>query len=65
MTDAMRCRLKKRALWAGRRQFDFESGLESTVRWYQDNEWWWRKIKTGEYLEYYQQQYAERLAAQE
>ena len=55
---------KARALgW--RRQFDFESGLESTVRWYQDNEWWWRKIKTGEYLEYYQQQYAERLAAQE
>ena len=55
---------KARALgW--RRQFDFDTGLESTVRWYQDNEWWWRKIKTGEYLEYYQQQYAERLATQE
>lgn len=48
-----------------RRQFDFETGLASTVRWYQDNEWWWRKIKTGEYLDYYKQQYAERLAAQE
>ena len=48
-----------------RRQFDFDAGLESTVRWYQDNEWWWRKIKTGEYLDYYKQQYAERLAAQE
>ena len=47
-----------------RRQFDFDSGLEATVRWYQDNEWWWRKIKTGEYLDYYKQQYAERLAAQ-
>ena len=45
-----------------RRQFDFETGLEATVRWYQHNEWWWRKIKTGEYLDYYKQQYAERLA---
>ena len=44
-------------------QFDFEAGLESTVRWYVENEWWWRKIKTGDYLEYYRQQYAERLAA--
>ncbi len=53
---------KARALgW--RRQFDFEAGLEATVRWYQDNEWWWRKIKTGEYLAYYKQQYAERLAS--
>ena len=48
-----------------RRQFDFETGLEATVRWYQNNEWWWRKIKTGEYLDYYKQQYAQRLAVQE
>ncbi len=55
---------KARALgW--RRQFDFETGLEETVRWYQANEWWWRKIKTGEYLDYYKQQYAERLASVE
>ena len=52
---------KARALgW--RRQFDFDRGLEATVRWYQENEWWWRKIKTGEYLEYYKRQYADRLA---
>ncbi len=53
---------KARALgW--RRQFDFDRGLEATVRWYQEHEWWWRKIKTGEYLEYYRRQYAERLAS--
>ena len=46
-----------------RPEFDFDAGLEATVRWYVENEWWWRKIKTGEYLEYYRQQYAERLAA--
>jgi len=32
------------------------------VRWYVENEWWWRKIKSGEYQEYYRRQYAERLA---
>ena len=45
------------------RQFDFERGLKATVRWYVDNEWWWRKIKTGEYLAYYKRQYSDRLAA--
>jgi dTDP-glucose 4,6-dehydratase len=44
-------------------QHSFEDAMTETVRWYQDNEWWWRKIKTGEYLEYYKRQYAERLAA--
>jgi len=37
----------------------FESGLESTVSWYRDNPDWWRKIKSGEWRKYYEQQYAE------
>ena len=37
----------------------FEEGLEKTVRWYLDNEKWWRRIKTGEYLKYYQKQYGD------
>ncbi len=41
---------------------DLETLFEKTVRWYQQNEWWWRKIKTGEYLEYYKRQYEQRLA---
>ena len=40
----------------------FEQGLEKTVRWYAENEWWWRKIKSGEYREYYQRWYGQRLA---
>lgn len=53
---------KLRALgW--QRRFDLASGLMETVRWYQENESWWRQIKTGEYLEYYKRQYAQRLAA--
>jgi dTDP-glucose 4,6-dehydratase len=39
----------------------FDEGLERTVRWYVENEWWWRKIKSGEYLEYYKAQYGRRL----
>jgi dTDP-glucose 4,6-dehydratase len=41
---------------------DFERGLAETVQWYTANEWWWRKIKTGEYLEFYKKQYGERLS---
>jgi dTDP-glucose 4,6-dehydratase len=38
----------------------FAQAIEATVRWYVDNESWWRKLKSGEYLEYYKQQYANR-----
>ena len=35
-----------------------EEAIEKTVRWYVENEWWWRPIKSGEhYREYYQRQY--------
>jgi len=36
---------------------EWETGMALTVQWYQDNEWWWRKIKSGEFIEYYQRQY--------
>ncbi len=60
---AMNCDKLRELGWE--RKYNFESALESTVRWYEQNEWWWRKIKTGDYLEYYKQQYAERLASTE
>lgn len=41
---------------------DFDQALELTVRWFVENEWWWRPIKTGEYMEYYRKQYVERQA---
>jgi dTDP-glucose 4,6-dehydratase len=50
---------KLRALgWHSRHSFD--EALEQTVRWYVENEAWWRPIKSGEYLEYYRRQYVER-----
>jgi len=48
-----------------RQQYTFADGLRQTIQWYVDNEWWWRKIKTGEYLAYYKQQYADRIAESE
>ena len=50
---------KLRALgWHSRHSFD--AALERTVRWFVDNEAWWRPLKTGAYLDYYRKQYAER-----
>jgi dTDP-glucose 4,6-dehydratase len=39
----------------------FEEGLERTVRWYRDNEWWWGPIRSGDYREYYERQYGRAL----
>jgi dTDP-glucose 4,6-dehydratase len=38
----------------------FEEGLRATVGWYQQNEGWWRPLKSGEFLDYYKRQYAHR-----
>jgi dTDP-glucose 4,6-dehydratase len=44
-------------------QVALEDGLAETFAWYRDNRAWWEPIKSGEYRAYYEQQYAERLAA--
>jgi dTDP-glucose 4,6-dehydratase len=38
-----------------------EEAVRQTARWYAENEWWWRKIKTGAFKEYYETQYGDRL----
>jgi dTDP-glucose 4,6-dehydratase len=38
-----------------------EEAVRKTAVWYQNNEWWWRKIKSGEFKAYYEKQYGERL----
>ena len=37
----------------------FDEGLRMTVDWYVNNRWWWEKIKSGEFKEYYMKMYAE------
>ena len=41
---------------------NFDEALQRTVRWYVDNQPWWRKIKerSAEFREYYQRQYGAR-----
>lgn len=38
-----------------------EEAIRKTAQWYAKNEWWWRKIKSGEFRAYYEAQYGERL----
>lgn len=39
---------------------NFDEWLEKTVKWYQDNEWWWKPLKEGQFKDYYQEQYEKR-----
>lgn len=39
------CKLEQELGW--RAQEDFDSGIEKTVRWYLENEWWWQPLRAG------------------
>ncbi|MFC2042084.1 dTDP-glucose 4,6-dehydratase, partial [Chloroflexota bacterium] len=39
---------------------DFDDALSSTVEWYLNNESWWRRIKSGDYMQYYEKMYNDR-----
>jgi dTDP-glucose 4,6-dehydratase len=41
-------------------QVPVEVGLEQTVRWYVENRDWWQRIKSGEYMKFYELNYAAR-----
>jgi dTDP-glucose 4,6-dehydratase len=38
-------------------QVNFKEGLRQTIEWYKQHQDWWRQIKSGEYMSYYQRQY--------
>lgn len=38
-------------------EIDFHNGLRDKIKWMLENEQWWKRIRSGEYQEYYQQQY--------
>ncbi len=42
-------------------QVRFTDGLERTVAWYRDNDWWWEPIRSGDYRAYYERQYGRTL----
>ncbi len=43
-----------------RTKMSFEEGMKETVQWYLSHKPWWERIKSGEYLEYYDRMYKDR-----
>jgi dTDP-glucose 4,6-dehydratase len=42
---------------------EFGEGLRETVQWYRDSGSWLEVLRTGEYMDYFEHQYAARLKA--
>ena len=42
-------------------EYDFDSGIAATIKWYLENEDWWKNIISGEYTRYFDKMYGERL----
>lgn len=40
----------------------FKHGLQKTVEWFQENQEWWREIKSGQYMDFYEKNYRDRGA---
>ncbi|MFC1558742.1 dTDP-glucose 4,6-dehydratase [candidate division KSB1 bacterium] len=49
------CGKIKKLGWEPRHVFD--TAFASTLQWYMDNEWWWEKVKSGEFKDYYNKHY--------
>jgi dTDP-glucose 4,6-dehydratase len=45
----------RRLGWAPKHSF--EEAMQFTIEWYVENRWWWEKLKTGEHLDFYKQNY--------
>ncbi len=56
MTSA---KIKEELGWEPQRSLEVR--LEETVRWYRENQEWWERIKKGEYLDYYDRMYGQKL----
>ncbi len=48
-TAATRCPRRRPRASGWKAAVAFDEGIERTVAWYRDNEWWWRPILSGEY----------------
>jgi len=43
-------------------KYNFQDAMRFTVDWYKNNQDWWRRVKNKSYLEYYNKNYADKLA---
>ncbi len=53
-------KIMKETSW--RPLIDFESGLAETIEWYRNNREWMRRVKSGEYQQFYALNYGRRAA---
>jgi dTDP-glucose 4,6-dehydratase len=51
-------KIKRELGWEPKHRF--EQAIKTTIQWYRDHQDWWKSIKSGEYLKYYEQQYVTR-----
>ncbi|EOO64776.1 dTDP-glucose 4,6-dehydratase [Bacillus cereus] len=42
-------------------KYNFDTGIKQTINWYLENQDWWNNIISGEYQEYFDNQYGNRL----
>ena len=43
-------------------QYTFDTGIVQTIQWYLDNKEWWQNILNGEYQNYFEKMYGERMS---
>jgi len=41
---------------------NFDTGIQETIKWYLENQDWWKHILSGEYSSYFEKMYGERLS---
>jgi dTDP-glucose 4,6-dehydratase len=51
-------KIEKATGW--RAEVPFEQGLAQTIQWYRENREWIRRVKSGEYQSYYENNYGQR-----
>ena len=42
-------------------EYDFEKGINKTVKWYIENKDWWSQVMSGEYKKYYEENYRDKV----
>jgi len=51
-------KMRRELGWEPKHKWD--TAIKATIAWYKENETWWRRIKSGDYLKYYETQYVKR-----
>jgi dTDP-glucose 4,6-dehydratase len=51
-------KIKKELDW--KPKYDFDEALAMTIKWYQENRTWWKKLEDKEFEKYYEEQYVKR-----